>query len=211
MLSHVVEILLEREVAKNRIQGRRLCCNNPNHPNNIYIDAIKPDGDKCVSCASDWGPNRTCCAAGIWALRSQREAAWLSRAVRGVRGVAWRGVVRTVPRTRGGVRRVSCVGCAACRLQFAVCTGHGGHGAERAVRPSCEVRAARSACRAGVAVRSVRGVWRAGHSVRSAECALPFHRVQSGQRALLPRCAQSAGLGPRQGSVARRATHSSQR
>jgi adenylate kinase len=50
VLSHVVEILLEREVAKNRIQGRRLCCNNPNHPNNIYIDAIKPDGDKCRVC-----------------------------------------------------------------------------------------------------------------------------------------------------------------
>ncbi len=49
-LDFVVEILLPREVAKNRIMGRRLCENNPNHPNNIFIDAIKPDGDKCRVC-----------------------------------------------------------------------------------------------------------------------------------------------------------------
>ena len=49
-LDIVVEILLDREVAKNRIMGRRLCVNDNNHPNNIYIDAIKPDGDKCRVC-----------------------------------------------------------------------------------------------------------------------------------------------------------------
>lgn len=49
-LDYVIEILLPREVAKNRIMGRRLCENNPNHPNNIFIDAIKPDGDKCRVC-----------------------------------------------------------------------------------------------------------------------------------------------------------------
>lgn len=41
-LDYVIEILLDREIAKNRIMGRRLCANNNNHPNNIFIDAIKP-------------------------------------------------------------------------------------------------------------------------------------------------------------------------
>jgi adenylate kinase len=52
-LDYVIEILLPRQVAKNRIMGRRLCVNNPNHPNNIYIDAIKPDGDKCRVCGGE--------------------------------------------------------------------------------------------------------------------------------------------------------------
>jgi len=33
--------------------GRRLCVNDNNHPNNIFIDAIKPDGDKCRICGGD--------------------------------------------------------------------------------------------------------------------------------------------------------------
>ncbi|MFP4517565.1 MAG: adenylate kinase [bacterium] len=52
-LDYVIEILLPREVAKNRIMGRRLCVNDPNHPNNIFIDAIKPDGDKCRVCGGE--------------------------------------------------------------------------------------------------------------------------------------------------------------
>lgn len=52
-LDYVIEILLPREVAKNRIMGRRLCVNDPNHPNNIFIDAIKPNGDKCRVCGGD--------------------------------------------------------------------------------------------------------------------------------------------------------------
>jgi adenylate kinase len=52
-LNIVVEILLDREIAKNRIMGRRLCVNDNNHPNNIFIDAIKPDGDKCRVCGGD--------------------------------------------------------------------------------------------------------------------------------------------------------------
>ncbi|SDB13515.1 adenylate kinase [Desulfonatronum thiosulfatophilum] len=52
-LDYVVEILLPRETAKNRIMGRRLCVNDPNHPNNIFIDAIKPNGDKCRVCGGD--------------------------------------------------------------------------------------------------------------------------------------------------------------
>lgn len=49
-VDYVIEILLDRQIAKNRIMGRRLCENNNNHPNNIFIDAIKPDGDKCRVC-----------------------------------------------------------------------------------------------------------------------------------------------------------------
>lgn len=41
-LDYVIEILLERKIAKNRIMGRRLCAKDNNHPNNIFIDAIKP-------------------------------------------------------------------------------------------------------------------------------------------------------------------------
>jgi len=41
-LDNVIEILLDRETAKKRIMGRRLCANDNNHPNNIYIEAIKP-------------------------------------------------------------------------------------------------------------------------------------------------------------------------
>ena len=52
-LDYVIEMLLDREVAKNRIMGRRLCENDNNHPNNIFIDAIKPDGDKCRVCGGE--------------------------------------------------------------------------------------------------------------------------------------------------------------
>ena len=52
-LDYVVEILLPREVAKNRIMGRRLCKNNNNHPNNIFIEAIKPAGDVCRVCGGE--------------------------------------------------------------------------------------------------------------------------------------------------------------
>jgi len=49
-LDYVVEIELDREIAKGRIMGRRLCENDNGHPNNVNIDAIKPDGDKCRVC-----------------------------------------------------------------------------------------------------------------------------------------------------------------
>ncbi|MBW1769114.1 MAG: nucleoside monophosphate kinase, partial [Deltaproteobacteria bacterium] len=52
-LDIIIEIVLDREIAKNRIMGRRLCVNDNNHPNNIFIDAIKPDGDKCRICGGD--------------------------------------------------------------------------------------------------------------------------------------------------------------
>ncbi len=49
-LDYVIEIKLPREIAKARIMGRRLCENNPNHPNNVGIPVIAPDGDKCRVC-----------------------------------------------------------------------------------------------------------------------------------------------------------------
>ena len=52
-LDIVVEIVLDRDIAKKRIMGRRLCVNDNNHPNNIYIDAIKPNDDKCRVCGGD--------------------------------------------------------------------------------------------------------------------------------------------------------------
>ncbi|MBI9090897.1 MAG: adenylate kinase [Desulfobacterium sp.] len=49
-LDIVIEILLDRQIAKDRIMGRRLCEKDNNHPNNIFIDAIKPNGDVCRVC-----------------------------------------------------------------------------------------------------------------------------------------------------------------
>ena len=52
-LDIVIEMVLDRQIAKNRIMGRRLCVKDNNHPNNIFIDAIKPNGDKCRVCGGD--------------------------------------------------------------------------------------------------------------------------------------------------------------
>ena len=56
-LDCVIEIILDRETAKKRIMGRRLCAKDNNHPNNIYIEAIKPaekDGKPvCRICGCD--------------------------------------------------------------------------------------------------------------------------------------------------------------
>ena len=41
-LNYVIEIILDRAVAKLQITGRRLCVNDNNHPNHIAFDAIKP-------------------------------------------------------------------------------------------------------------------------------------------------------------------------
>ena len=49
-LDYVIEIKLPRDIAKARIMGRRLCANNPNHPNNVGIPAIAPEGDVCRVC-----------------------------------------------------------------------------------------------------------------------------------------------------------------
>ena len=52
-LDIVIDMVLDRQIAKNRIMGRRLCVSDNNHPNNIFIDAIKPNGDKCRVCGGD--------------------------------------------------------------------------------------------------------------------------------------------------------------
>jgi len=52
-LDIVIEMVLPREIAKGRIMGRRLCVNDNNHPNNVNIDAIKPNGDKCRVCGGE--------------------------------------------------------------------------------------------------------------------------------------------------------------
>ena len=49
----LIEMVLDSQISKNRIMGRRLCVNDNNHPNNIYIEAIKPDGDQCRICGGD--------------------------------------------------------------------------------------------------------------------------------------------------------------
>lgn len=49
-LDFVVEILLPRNVAKDRIMGRRLCAQDNNHPNNVFIEAIAPEGETCRVC-----------------------------------------------------------------------------------------------------------------------------------------------------------------
>ena len=41
-LDYVLEIKLDRQIAKDRIMGRRLCANDNNHPNHIAFEAIKP-------------------------------------------------------------------------------------------------------------------------------------------------------------------------
>ncbi len=41
-LDYVIEIVLDRDTAKERIMGRRLCANDNNHPNHIAFEAIKP-------------------------------------------------------------------------------------------------------------------------------------------------------------------------
>jgi adenylate kinase len=51
-LDIVVELLLDRQAAKNRIMGRRICTTSSHHPNNIYIEAIAPDNDRCRVCGA---------------------------------------------------------------------------------------------------------------------------------------------------------------
>ncbi|MFO7600770.1 MAG: adenylate kinase [Candidatus Desulfacyla sp.] len=53
VLDIVIDMALPREIAKGRIMGRRLCVNDNNHPNNVSIEAIKPNGDKCRVCGGD--------------------------------------------------------------------------------------------------------------------------------------------------------------
>lgn len=55
-LDYVIEIVLDRRTARERIMGRRLCLADPSHPNNVSIAAIQPlgEGEKevCRVCRS---------------------------------------------------------------------------------------------------------------------------------------------------------------
>jgi len=52
-VDYVIEIVLDRQIAKNRIMGRRLCVNDNNHPNNVFIEAIKPAQKVCRVCGGE--------------------------------------------------------------------------------------------------------------------------------------------------------------
>ncbi len=59
-LDYVIEIVLDREIAKLRITGRRLCVNDNNHPNHIAFDAIKPvEKDGTIVCRVCGGELKT--------------------------------------------------------------------------------------------------------------------------------------------------------
>ncbi len=72
-LDYVVEIILDRDIAKERIMGRRLCPIDNNHPNNIYIDAIKPVvRDNALYC-------RVCGAAGLTTRADDQDEAAIDK------------------------------------------------------------------------------------------------------------------------------------
>ena len=41
-LDYIIELVIDRETAKKRIMGRRLCPNDNNHPNNVNVEENKP-------------------------------------------------------------------------------------------------------------------------------------------------------------------------
>ncbi len=72
-LDYVVEIVLGRDIAKQRIMGRRLCPSDNNHPNNVYIDAIKPVvRDDTIYC-------RVCGAAGLTTRTDDQDEAAIDK------------------------------------------------------------------------------------------------------------------------------------
>jgi adenylate kinase len=56
-LNYVIELVLDKETAKKRIMGRRLCAVDNNHPNNVNVEENKPvikDGKMyCRVCGCD--------------------------------------------------------------------------------------------------------------------------------------------------------------
>ncbi len=72
-LDYVIEIDLDREIAKKRIMGRRLCKTDNNHPNNIFIDAIKPiEKDGKFTC-------RVCGCAELTARADDQDTAAIDK------------------------------------------------------------------------------------------------------------------------------------
>lgn len=51
-IDHVVELTLDRDIARDRILGRRICTKVAHHPNNINVKAILPLESQCRVCQS---------------------------------------------------------------------------------------------------------------------------------------------------------------
>ncbi len=51
-IDYVIELTLDRVIARNRILGRRTCTNSSHHPNNTNVKEIAPLGDRCRICES---------------------------------------------------------------------------------------------------------------------------------------------------------------
>lgn len=52
-LDAIVEIQLARPIARERILGRRLCNQDPSHPNNLKVPGLEPVEGRCRICGSD--------------------------------------------------------------------------------------------------------------------------------------------------------------
>jgi adenylate kinase len=52
-LDFIVEIKLDRDEARRRIVGRRICIKSSHHPNNVNIEAISPLDGKCRICQGE--------------------------------------------------------------------------------------------------------------------------------------------------------------
>jgi len=51
-IDYVININVDKEVAKTRMMGRRGCINDPHHPNNVSNPEIAPVNGKCQVCGS---------------------------------------------------------------------------------------------------------------------------------------------------------------
>lgn len=49
-VDYIIEIRLERALAKQRLLGRRVCTHDASHSNNVYIESIAPVNEKCRIC-----------------------------------------------------------------------------------------------------------------------------------------------------------------
>jgi adenylate kinase len=49
-VDYVIELILDRAIARDRILGRRICTNSCHHPNNIHVREIMPNFNNCRIC-----------------------------------------------------------------------------------------------------------------------------------------------------------------
>ena len=49
-VDYIIEIQLDRDIAKQRLLGRRICTHDASHSNNVYINSIAPVDEKCRIC-----------------------------------------------------------------------------------------------------------------------------------------------------------------